>query len=170
MVVVVAGFRRGCVVVDEQLGYPVPALLHAHQADLEGGHRVAHDVVRLVARDVDQQQVAVGLGGQARLRQPREEFALAVCDLDRQGGGGLGEVAGGGGAQQPAAVDDDDVVAGALELAEQGGLRGKQVSPFLLAAMVEQTGGLSLEVNLAIAANNVAVAGEIAREWSALRA
>ena len=37
----------------------------------------------------------------------------------------------------------------ALAAAERGGLRGKEVSPFLLAAMVEQTGGLSLEVNLA---------------------
>jgi pseudouridylate synthase len=64
----------------------------------------------------------------------------------------------------------DSSLARALGLAEQQGLRGKQVSPYLLAEMVRQTGGLSLEVNLAIAANNVAVAGEIAREWAALRA
>jgi pseudouridylate synthase len=57
----------------------------------------------------------------------------------------------------------------ALARADELGLRGKQVSPFLLAAMVEQTGGLSVEVNLAIAANNVSVAGAIAREWSAVR-
>jgi pseudouridine-5'-phosphate glycosidase len=36
--------------------------------------------------------------------------------------------------------------------------------------MVELTGGRSLEVNLDIAANNVAVAGRIATEWAALRA
>ena len=62
----------------------------------------------------------------------------------------------------------DASLARALARADELGLRGKDVSPFLLAEMVEQTGGLSLEVNLAIAANNVSVAGEIAREWSAL--
>ena len=56
----------------------------------------------------------------------------------------------------------------ALAAAERGGLRGKEVSPFLLAAMVEQTGGLSLEVNLRIAAHNVDVAGQIAVAWAGL--
>lgn len=46
---------------------------------------------------------------------------VGVGDLDRQGGGGLGEVAGGAGAQQLAAVDDDHVVAGPLQLAEEVG-------------------------------------------------
>ena len=71
--------------------------------------------------------------------------------------------------QQLDPVLHDASLARALALADERGLRGKQVSPFLLAQMVEQTGGLSLEVNLAIAAGNVAVAGEIAREWSAQR-
>lgn len=59
-------------------------------------------------------------------------------------------------------------LARALAAAEEQGLRGKEVSPYLLASMVEQTGGRSLEVNLDIAANNVRVAGQIAREWAAL--
>jgi pseudouridine-5'-phosphate glycosidase len=56
----------------------------------------------------------------------------------------------------------------ALAAADAQGLRGKEVSPFLLASMVEQTGGRSLEVNLDIAANNVRVAGDIAVAWARL--
>ncbi|MDQ3629393.1 MAG: pseudouridine-5'-phosphate glycosidase [Actinomycetota bacterium] len=62
----------------------------------------------------------------------------------------------------------DVALARALAAADEQGLRGKQVSPYLLASMVEQTGGRSLEVNLDIAANNVRVAGQIARAWTAL--
>jgi len=62
----------------------------------------------------------------------------------------------------------DAALSRALTAAEEQGLRGKEVSPYLLASMVEQTGGRSLEVNLDIATNNVRVAGEIARAWAAL--
>jgi pseudouridine-5'-phosphate glycosidase len=67
-------------------------------------------------------------------------------------------------------AEHDAALERALSAAEAEGLRGKEVSPFLLASMVEQTGGRSLEVNLDIAANNVRVAGEIAVEWAALQA
>lgn len=67
-------------------------------------------------------------------------------------------------------AEHDAALERALAAAEAKGLRGKQVSPFLLATMVEQTGGRSLEVNLDIAANNVRVAGQIAVEWAALQA
>ncbi len=63
----------------------------------------------------------------------------------------------------------DDALRRALDAADQRGLRGKEVSPFLLAEMVEQTGGRSLEVNLRIAAGNVDVAGRIATAWASLR-
>ncbi len=75
----------------------------------------------------------------------------------------------------PLPVDDqldpalhDAALERALAQADERGLRGKEVSPFLLAAMVEQTGGLSLEVNLRIAAHNVDVAGRIAAAWADL--
>jgi pseudouridine-5'-phosphate glycosidase len=61
----------------------------------------------------------------------------------------------------------DDALAGALADADARGLRGKQVSPFLLAAMVEATSGRSLEVNLALVRSNVALAGEVALAWAA---
>lgn len=54
----------------------------------------------------------------------------------------------------------------ALEAAERDGVRGKAVTPFLLAHIVESTGGRSLEVNLALVRNNIAVAVEIAAAWS----
>jgi pseudouridine-5'-phosphate glycosidase len=61
----------------------------------------------------------------------------------------------------------DHALGGALANAQARRLRGKQVSPFLLAAMVEATHGRSLEVNLALARSNVAVAGEVALAWAA---
>jgi pseudouridine-5'-phosphate glycosidase len=72
--------------------------------------------------------------------------------------------------QQLDPAEHDAALERALAAADERGLRGKDVSPFLLASMVEQTGGRSLEVNLDIAANNVAVAGRIATEWAALQA
>jgi len=62
----------------------------------------------------------------------------------------------------------DAALGRALAAAARRGLHGKEVSPFLLAAMVEETGGLSLEVNLRIAAHNVDVAGRIATAWADL--
>jgi pseudouridine-5'-phosphate glycosidase len=64
--------------------------------------------------------------------------------------------------------EHDRVLAQALAAAEAAGIRGKAVTPFLLAFVVEASAGRSLEVNLALARNNVRVAAEIARAWSAL--
>lgn len=54
----------------------------------------------------------------------------------------------------------------ALAEADRDGVTGKDVSPYLLARIVELTSGSSLEVNLDIAANNVSVGAEIAIAWS----
>lgn len=62
-----------------------------------------------------------------------------------------------------------DALRQALEEADRDGITGKDVSPYLLARIVELTHGSSLEVNLDIAANNIQVGGEIARAWSARR-
>jgi pseudouridine-5'-phosphate glycosidase len=56
----------------------------------------------------------------------------------------------------------------ALRRAEEKGIVGKEVTPFLLESIVELTGGESLEVNLRIAENNVRLAAEIATAWSQL--
>jgi len=51
----------------------------------------------------------------------------------------------------------------ALAAAEWQGIRGKAVTPFLLAKVVEITGGSSLRANIALLENNARVAAEIAR-------
>jgi len=60
----------------------------------------------------------------------------------------------------------DRALADALRMADEQGLTGKEVTPFLLLTIVELTGGESLAVNLKIAENNIRVAGEIALSWS----
>ena len=59
--------------------------------------------------------------------------------------------------------EHDQVLAKAFQAAEQAGVRGKSVTPFLLQYIVEASGGRSLEVNLNLAKNNVRLAGEIAK-------
>lgn len=59
--------------------------------------------------------------------------------------------------------EHDQVLARAFQAAEQAGVRGKAVTPFLLQYIVEASGGRSLEVNLNLAKNNVRLAGEIAK-------
>ena len=53
-------------------------------------------------------------------------------------------------------------LADALAEADRRGLRGPEVTPFLLRAVAEATGGESVEANLALLENNARVAAEIA--------
>jgi pseudouridine-5'-phosphate glycosidase len=59
--------------------------------------------------------------------------------------------------------EHDQVLTKAFQAAEQAGVRGKAVTPFLLQYIVEASAGRSLEVNLNLAKNNVRLAGEIAK-------
>jgi pseudouridylate synthase len=61
----------------------------------------------------------------------------------------------------------DDALGEALALAADQGIRGKEVSPFLLDHIQQVTGGASVEVNLAIARGNIELAGQIATSWAA---
>jgi pseudouridylate synthase len=61
----------------------------------------------------------------------------------------------------------DGAMAEALALANEQGVRGKAVSPFLLDRIQQVTGGVSVEVNLNIARGNIELAGQIATLWSA---
>ena len=56
----------------------------------------------------------------------------------------------------------DRVLAESLEAAEAQGLRGKDVTPFLLDHIQRVTGGASLDANIAAVSGNVDVAGQIA--------
>lgn len=64
----------------------------------------------------------------------------------------------------------DGLLIQALHAADEAGLRGKAVSPFLLDFFQRESGGRSLVVNLDLAAHNVMVAGTIAIAWSAATA
>ena len=59
-------------------------------------------------------------------------------------------------------TEHDAVLAKAFAAADSEGVRGKDVTPFLLQYIVEASEGRSLDVNLSLARNNVSVAGEIA--------
>ncbi len=59
-------------------------------------------------------------------------------------------------------AEHDRVLAQAFAAADAAKVRGKAVTPFLLAFVVDASEGVSLEVNLRLARNNVRVAGDIA--------
>jgi pseudouridine-5'-phosphate glycosidase len=54
----------------------------------------------------------------------------------------------------------------ALQQAESEGVRGKQVTPYLLARLADLSGGGTLRANLALLRNNARVAAEIARAFA----
>ena len=58
------------------------------------------------------------------------------------------------------------VIEKALEEARVAGVRGKDVTPFMLAKVKELTGGVSLESNIALVMNNARLASAIAREYA----
>jgi pseudouridylate synthase len=61
----------------------------------------------------------------------------------------------------------DQALADALKAADRDRIRGKAVTPYLLAHMQQATEGASVAVNLDVARGNIALAGEIAAAWSA---
>lgn len=60
----------------------------------------------------------------------------------------------------------EPVIHAALGAAEARGIRGKEVTPFLLAEIVRATGGRSLQANIALVKNNARVAAEIAAAYA----
>ena len=56
----------------------------------------------------------------------------------------------------------DKAIDEALRAAEEQGIRGKETTPFLLAKVVELTGGDSLESNIKLVLNNAALAAKTA--------
>ncbi len=69
------------------------------------------------------------------------------------------------------ALDADAIereIAASVAAAAAAGIAGAALTPFLLGRLNEATGGTSLAANIALARNNVAVAGEIALAYAAL--
>ena len=56
----------------------------------------------------------------------------------------------------------EPVIEAALASADRHGVRGKDVTPFLLSEIVRATRGRSLQANIALVKNNARVAAEIA--------
>jgi pseudouridylate synthase len=96
--------------------------------------------------------LARGLEIQRRLRYPGG--ALIVNPID----------------ESAALPDDliDSAIREALAVAATAGIGGKDVTPFLLARIVELTGGRSVDANVALVLSNARLAAEIAIALSAL--
>ena len=60
------------------------------------------------------------------------------------------------------------VIDRAMAQAEEAGVKGKNITPFLLAHIVELTGGDSLKTNIQLAYNNARAAAKIAVELAKL--
>jgi pseudouridine-5'-phosphate glycosidase len=65
-------------------------------------------------------------------------------------------------ADQIPASEIEPVITAALAEADRLGIRGKDVTPFLLAEIVKATKGRSLQANIALVKNNAKIASEIA--------
>src|SRR5690625_259395 len=57
------------------------------------------------------------------------------------------------------------IIEAAVEEAEAKGIHGKDVTPFLLATVKEETKGVSLRANIALVKNNAKVAAQIAKSY-----
>lgn len=62
----------------------------------------------------------------------------------------------------------DSIVDQAVKESKEQGIKGKDVTPFLLKRIVELTGGKSLESNIALILNNAKLGANIAKEYSSL--
>lgn len=89
-------------------------------------------------------------------------IAAAHWALERDGGLVLARPA------DPALEDIGPLIDKALAEAEARGVTGQAVTPFVLALLHEQSGGETLEVNRRLAADNAALAAEVAAALSAL--
>lgn len=88
--------------------------------------------------DVISAQRAIGFGGGMLIANPiPEKYAMDAKVIDK-------------------------AIADAVKEAEQKGIQGKDTTPFLLAKIVEITGGSSLKANIQLVFNNVRLASQIA--------
>jgi pseudouridylate synthase len=63
-------------------------------------------------------------------------------------------------------TDVEEAIGRALRSAEAEGIHGKALTPFLLSAMAEETGGRSVETNVALLRSNARVAAQVAAALS----
>jgi pseudouridine-5'-phosphate glycosidase len=63
----------------------------------------------------------------------------------------------------------DGIINQAVKEAADQGIKGKDVTPYLLKRIVELTGGASLDTNIHLVVNNAALGAQIAKEYALLR-
>ncbi len=99
-----------------------------------------------------------------------EEVAAMLLEQDRWGLSSGLLVANPVPADKAWNLDDHDRIVGqAFRAAERDGIRGKDVTPFLLDFIQRESQGVSLRVNLDVVRNNIAVAADIATAYAARR-
>ena len=109
-----------------------------------------------------------GFGVDYNAKTPADVAAIAKVkwDMGLQGGMLIGNPV-----PEEYAMDFDEMSATidkALAMAEEAGVKGKNITPFLLAHIVELTGGDSLTTNIQLAFNNARAAAKIAVELAML--
>ena len=109
-----------------------------------------------------------GFGVDYNAKTPADVAAIAKAKWDMGLGGGLLI---GNPVPEEYAMDFDAMSATidrTLAMAEEAGVKGKNITPFLLAHIVELTGGDSLKTNIQLAFNNARAAARIAVELAKL--
>ncbi|MCX7570940.1 pseudouridine-5'-phosphate glycosidase [Tumebacillus sp. DT12] len=110
-----------------------------------------------------------GYGVDCRLDSPEETAALLKAKWDLGLAGGL-VIA--NPVPEADALDEQEMEANierALSEAKQLGIKGKDVTPFLLGKMKEITQGRSLVTNIALVKHNALVGAQIAKEYARLK-
>lgn len=105
--------------------------------------------------------VSSGLSVSQRVDDAKEMAAIAKAHWD-MGGGGILVVAPVPGEDALSLPPLEEAVESALASASAEGVTGAAVTPRLLAALAEATGGKTIPANLALAENNARIAGLIA--------
>ncbi|RYE77619.1 MAG: pseudouridine-5'-phosphate glycosidase, partial [Myxococcales bacterium] len=107
-------------------------------------------------------------GFRAPLRCDTAEEVAAMMkaqdDLDLPGGISVTAPVPEADAMQPEQIDA--VIQQALGDADRQGIRGKDITPYLLGRIVELTDGASLQTNIALVRNNAVIGADIARAFA----
>ena len=109
-----------------------------------------------------------GFGVDANCKTPADVAAIAKVKWDMGLAGGMLI---GNPVPEEYAMDFDEmsaVIDKAMAAAEEAGVKSKNITPFLLAHIVELTGGDSLKTNMQLAFNNARAAAKIAVELAKL--
>ena len=105
-----------------------------------------------------------GLLAPYRLDTPEEIAGLLKVRADLSGHGGVLVANPVPAANEIVQAEMETHIGAAIAKAEQKGVSGKAVTPFVLGEILDLTGGRSLETNIALVRNNARLAARIARE------